>query len=153
MTGKYTLEAAVEGLPLISDAGLGATLENVQICMEWIKSFVEHTKTIRSRYSSYTYKHLVERHVGKYIANRDFIVAAHMCGFTLKPDSRKNVNFFINGAIRKEFLHLFFKDKKEAYERRQKAKEEKELRAKWHAEYKARSLARKKAKQNEAQNR
>ena len=77
-----------------------------KIC-EWIKRNCEPTKTIRSRYDSYQWKHFCESHdyyglgkwrrtkyeerraaikgIGEYVSNGHFIVAAIYLGYHIKP--------------------------------------------------------------------
>lgn len=142
MSRIYTYEKTVKGLPELGDKGLGATEENVRLCVEWVREFmtertqVNRTKTKRK--TSYFYKHRVEEHVGKYIANRDFIVALHLCGYKLKPDGKEAINFFSNAIVKKEHRHLFYAEDKQRYERKKKAQEHKDMAAKYQAAYKQR---------------
>jgi hypothetical protein len=60
--------------------------EAVQHCVEWLLQHdtFERRKTINTKVSSYTWKHVVERHCNEYIANGEFICAALHLGYKMK---------------------------------------------------------------------
>lgn len=67
----------------------------------WIKWFAEPTKGIRTRYSSYGLKHVVEEWSGHYVSNGAFIRAAELEGYRIKRASPESPNAFFNMLVRR----------------------------------------------------
>ena len=74
--------------------------EQIALCREWLSRFAEKTIAIRSRHSSYFYKHKVEQWAGEYISNGAFIVAAIAEGHRAKRVRPHSPNAFFNIAMR-----------------------------------------------------
>jgi hypothetical protein len=79
-------------------------LESAKICTkicEWLKG-VKRTKNPNREANSYTMKHEVERDIGKYCSNGQFICAAIHMGFVFKREapSLNGVNAFFNISSR-----------------------------------------------------
>ena len=75
------------------------SFENIQSCVEWLlrHDALERRKTINRRISSYTWKHIVERSLGKYISNGDFICAALYLNYKMWTDrSTVSLNAYFN---------------------------------------------------------
>jgi hypothetical protein len=80
-----TVANVLKEYPTLTANGFGGSgnidPEAVKQCIDWLAHHndLERRKTINTKMSSYGWKHLVERHVGNYISNGDFICAAlHM---------------------------------------------------------------------------
>ena len=63
--------------------------EQVKLCEEWIEKHCKPVKRVNNSYSSYYYKHVVEKEADTYISNGAFIQAAINKGYKpLRYDSR-----------------------------------------------------------------
>lgn len=78
--------------PTLTQFGFGGSgdirPEAVEHCVKWLlqhDSF-DRRKTINTKVSSYTWKHVVERHCKEYIANGEFICAALYLGYKMKSN-------------------------------------------------------------------
>ena len=69
----------------------------VQKCVAWLLQHdaLERRKTINTKVSSYTWKHVVERYFDSYIANGEFICAALHLEYKMKTSDGPNVWFNI----------------------------------------------------------
>ena len=68
----------------------------VESTIKWLESNAIKIKTLNRNYSSYSYKHFIEHHVG-YITNGVFIAAAIIAGFPYKINpADPNVEFGIS---------------------------------------------------------
>ncbi len=47
----------------------------------WLNANIAHTKQVTRFCGSYGLKHIAERHIGEYVSNGQFIVAALLCGY------------------------------------------------------------------------
>lgn len=67
----------------------------VGLCIEWLlrHDAFERRKTINTRRTSYSWKHIVERHFDTYIANGDFICAALYLKYKMK---KRRLNAYFN---------------------------------------------------------
>lgn len=94
--------------------------DEIEFCREWIRKYVEPTKTIRRRYGSYAYKHMVEntsRSSGelfnmidpwgrawcgdyKYVSNGSYIVAALLEGYRFEACGGTSPNGWFNMKLR-----------------------------------------------------
>jgi len=70
--------------------------ERVSAVVDWISTHLRATKTVREGYSSYAYKHMVEQHLGRYVTNGEFILAALLCGLHAKPTEEGSPNAYFN---------------------------------------------------------
>lgn len=71
-------------------------MNRVAVCCNWILSFVEPSRMISGKHSSYGLKHIVERYDGDYIGNGEFIYAAILLGYRFEqfgPNALFNMNF------------------------------------------------------------
>lgn len=71
--------------------------EAVQKCVAWLLQHdaLERRKTVNTKVSSYTWKHVVERYCDSYIANGEFICAALHLGYKMKTSDGPNAWFNI----------------------------------------------------------
>lgn len=83
---------------------LWQSYQEVAEIASWLLDTISPIKTIDQSRTSYRLKHIVERRLGKYITNGQFIAAAIICGYPYKmiPGS-PNVHF---GMSRKSFNKL-----------------------------------------------
>ena len=74
----------------------------VQKCVVWLLKHdaLERRKTVNTKVSSYTWKHVVERDCDSYIANGEFICAALYLGYKMKRSTGPNVWFNIRDRIK-----------------------------------------------------
>jgi hypothetical protein len=99
--------AAVQSkYPKLTQFGFGGSgdirPEAVQHCVVWLLKHdaLDRRKTI-SRISSYSWKHVVERACGVYIANGEFICAALYLGYKMKVEG-PNAFFNIRSVEKKD---------------------------------------------------
>ena len=85
--------AAVQSkYPALTQFGFGGSgdirPEAVQHCVVWLLKHdaLDRRKTVNLRVSSYSWKHVVERACGTYIANGEFICAALYLKYKMKVD-------------------------------------------------------------------
>ena len=72
----------------------------VRACIQWLRLNGTKTKTIRTKYTSYSYKHFVERSTsgklcGQYVSNGCFCASALLLGYNYKV-SENGVNLYFN---------------------------------------------------------
>lgn len=76
--------------PTLTQFGFGGEGEirphAVQLCVMWLLQHdaLDRRKTINTKVSSYSWKHVVERHCGEYISNGEFICAALYLKYKMK---------------------------------------------------------------------
>lgn len=89
-------------LPELGEHGFGSIYlipeRAVMLCRVWIRIHCHPRKTINKRYSSYWFKHKVEREDHEYIPNGAFIKAAMELGYRVVPDGP---NAFFNIEMNK----------------------------------------------------
>lgn len=96
------IQEVLKKYPNLSASGFGAgnpiNPEEVKLCIDWIRprSIRIARKTINTKCSSYSWKHIVERSVGEYISNGAFICAALHLGFRMKKLDQISLNAFFN---------------------------------------------------------
>lgn len=75
----------------------GPRPEAVQLCIEWLLHHdgLERRKTVNKRRDSYSWKHVVERAVGEYISNGEFIYAALYMNYKMSRE-KDSPNAFFN---------------------------------------------------------
>ena len=66
--------------------------EAIEASMDWIESRFEKSKRINTKYTSYTLKHVVESHIGRYVSNGELITAMILLGFEYRIDDFSNAN-------------------------------------------------------------
>lgn len=96
--------------PTLTQFGFGGTgeirLDAVNLCTEWLLKHdgLDRRKTINPNSCSYTLKHVVERVMGQYVANGEFICAALVLGYKMtKPKNSPNVYFNIRKLKEHEY--------------------------------------------------
>jgi|LakMenEpi03Aug12_release.lakeMendotaPanAssembly.Ray.scaffolds.fasta_scaffold173665_2 hypothetical protein len=98
---QIVVENIQEKHPRLTQFGFGGQgdirPEAVQKCVEWLlrHDATERRKTVNTKVSSYTWKHIVERHFDSYIANGEFICAALYLGYKMKTSDGPNAWFNI----------------------------------------------------------
>lgn len=96
------IEQVLKEHPNLSAFGFGVgnpiSPEEVKICIDWLssRSIDLVRKTINTKCSSYTWKHIVERSTKKYISNGAFICAALHLGFKMKRIDKISPNAWFN---------------------------------------------------------
>ena len=87
--------------PTLTQFGFGGEgeirLDAVNLCAEWLLKHdgLDRRKTINTASSSYGLKHVVERVMGQYVANGEFICAALVLGYKMKK-LKDNPNAYFN---------------------------------------------------------
>lgn len=98
--------SVVEKHPTLTQFGFGGEgcirPDAVQKCVEWLLQHdaLERRKTVNTKVSSYTWKHVVERYFNSYIANGEFICAALHLGYKMKTSDGPNAWFNIRDRIK-----------------------------------------------------
>lgn len=88
--------------PDLTDFGFGGEgdirPDEMQTCIEWLLAHdaLDRRKTINTKYSSYSWKHIVERAKNKYVSNGAFICAALYLGYKMKRPTSPNPNAYFN---------------------------------------------------------
>lgn len=88
--------------PKLTAFGFGGEGEidpsEVQTCIEWLLAHdaLDRRKTINTKYTSYSWKHAVERAKKRYISNGAFICAALYLGYKMKRVSPTSPNTYFN---------------------------------------------------------
>ncbi len=77
-------------------------VDQLQHITKYINTYFEPSKSIYRKRSSYGLKHLVERNIGIYISNGEFIAAMLLCGYQSYKETTWNCYFKIKN--RKEAL-------------------------------------------------
>lgn len=73
----------------------------VEVCRAWLKEHARPTKTIRKKFSSYHWKHVVERLAeGRYIQNGAFIKAAELEGYRMERSAEGSLNAHFNFSLK-----------------------------------------------------
>lgn len=72
-------------------------MDAVNLCAEWLLKHdgLDRRKTVNTAICSYNLKHVVERVMGQYVANGEFICAALALGYKMKK-SRYIPNVYFN---------------------------------------------------------
>jgi hypothetical protein len=83
-------------------------MKEVRACIQWIQLNAIKTKNVISRYTSYSFKHFVERSAsgkmcGEYVSNGSFIAAALVLGYQYKV-APNGVNLFFNMTFSRKML-------------------------------------------------
>ena len=74
-----------------------AKIQNeIELCVEWIRTIPKITTKINKDRTSYGYKHDVERHFNTYISNDSFKAAAKICGLMTKQATAQNEWYNLN---------------------------------------------------------
>ena len=90
-----------EKYPELTQLGFGgkgsirpAAVEN---CIKWLLQHdgLERRKTVNTKVSSYTWKHVVERYCNSYVSNGEFICAALHLGYKMRKSDGPNAWFNI----------------------------------------------------------
>jgi hypothetical protein len=73
---------------------LEQSLQQFSTCKDWLSKVVK-TRSFNLRYTSYGYKHMVERWADLYVSNGAFIAAAIALEFKIKRTHSKSPNIFL----------------------------------------------------------
>lgn len=73
---------------------LEQSLQQFSTCQDWL-SLVVKTRSFNLNYTSYSYKHMVERWADLYVSNGAFIAAAIALEFKIKRIHSKSPNVFL----------------------------------------------------------
>ena len=96
------IKAVQQQHPELTAFGLGGEGEidpnQVQTCVEWLLAHdaFSRRKTINTKYTSYSWKHKVERAKNQYVSNGAFICAALYLGYKMKRARLTSPNVYFN---------------------------------------------------------
>ena len=103
-----SLDEVLAETPILSSCGWGVGKgmswerprdDVVQAVAESIEGMAKTKTATRWKYNSYVLKHIAEQKIGRYVTNGEFIAAALMQGFRVKPYPG-SINVGINMAVR-----------------------------------------------------
>ena len=96
------IQEVLKNHPNLTAFGFGAgnliNPEEFKICRDWLSTRAIRLarKTINTKCSSYTWKHIVERSANQYVSNGAFICAALHLGFKMRRRDAISPNAWFN---------------------------------------------------------